>query len=258
MGKFAEASRKRKIESLSWGLASRMGDLALLTLFLGLSLSMPSKHSGKFFGKTFRKLHDILDEATVKTVFYRLKQQGLINYSQRLWQTPQIIQAGKDRLRQLLPAYDEKRIWDKRLYLVSYDIPNDKKITRDRLRQTLKQLGCGLLQESVWLTPYNPKQVLEKFVAKNDLFGQVLISDLGKDGSVGGENLHSLVNRVYLLDELNQRYQEFVNQWPSKPPTPEILSRFFSILKDDPQLPFELLPDDWLGEQAWELVKIYV
>lgn len=258
MGKFAEASRKRKIESLSWGLASRMGDLALLTLFLGLSLSMPSRHTGKFLGKTFQKLHDTLDETTLKTVFYRLKQKGLISYAKNIWQTPQITQSGKNRLRQLLPAYDEKRIWDKRLYLISYDIPNTKKTLRDNLRQILKSLGCGLLQESVWLTPYNPKKILEAFVEKNDLAGQVLLSDLGKDGSIGEEDNRSLVNRVYCLDDLNQRYQEFINLWPAKPPTPKILSRFFSILKDDPQLPFELLPDDWLGEQAWELVKTYV
>ena len=258
MGKFAEVSRKRKIESLSWGLATRMGDLALLTLFLGLSLSIPSRHTGKFLGKTFRKLYDVLDETMIKTVFYRLKQQGLVNYSKRLWQTPQITSEGKKRLKQILPEYNSVRTWDEHLYLISYDIPNTKKSIRDNLRQILKSLGCGLLQESVWLIPYNPKQILEEFVGKHDLFGQVLISDLGKDGSVGEEDNRSLVNRVYHLDDLNQRYQEFINQWSVKPPAPEILSHFFSILKDDPQLPFELLPDGWLGEQAWELVKTYV
>ena len=255
MGQFAKVSRKRKIETLSWGLATRMADLALISLFLGLTLSLPSKHTGKFLSKIFRKIHQSLDEEKIKAVFYRLKQQGLVSYSKRLWQTPQITQAGRKRLTRLLPEYNETRTWDKRLYLISYDIPEVKKPDRDNLRRVLKTLGCGLLQESVWLTPYNPKEVLESFVAKNNLIGQVLVSDLGTNGTVGEEDNRGLVSRVYHLDDLNRRYQEFINQWtPTKAPL-EMLTHFFSILKDDPQLPFELLPDDWLGESAWELVK---
>ena len=255
MGQFAKVSRKRKIESLSWGLATHMADLALISLFLGLTLSLPSKHTGKFLSKIFRKIHQSLDEEKIKTVFYRLKQQGLVSYSKRLWQTPQITQAGRTRLTQLLPQYNETRTWDKHLYLISYDIPEAKKPDRDNLRRVLKTLGCGLLQESVWLTPYNPKEILESFVAKNNLIGQVLVSDLGANGTIGEEDNRGLVSRAYQLDDLNRRYQEFINQWtPNKPPL-EMLSYFFSILKDDPQLPFALLPDDWLGESAWELAK---
>ena len=216
MGKFAEASRKRKIADLSWGLAVKMSDLVLVTLFLGLTFTAPSKHTGKFLSKIFRKVHEYLSEDKIRTVFYRLKQDGLVNYSKRLWQTPQITQAGKKRLQQLLPEYNEIRTWDKHLYLISYDIPESKKPERDNLRRLLKTLGCGLLQESVWLTPYNPKEILENFVVKNDLIGLVLVSDLGKDGSIGEEDNRGLVARVYRLDQLNRRYGEFLDHWKNK------------------------------------------
>lgn len=255
MGKFAEISRKRRIEDLSWKLASRMSDLVLLSLFLGLTLSMPSRHTGKFLSKIFKKIHNSFDENKTRTVFYQLKQQGLIDYSRRLWQQPQITAQGKKRLESILPIYLKSRPWDKHLYLISYDIPELKKVERNRLRRLLKTIGCGLLQESVWLTSYNPKIILEEFVTKNDLIGLVLVSDLGKDGSIGEEDNRGLVARVYRLDQLNRRYGEFLEHWENKKPQPEALSHFFSILKDDPQLPFELLPNDWFGEQAWELIK---
>ncbi|MBU1327173.1 hypothetical protein KKB64_04890 [Patescibacteria group bacterium] len=35
-------------------------------------------------------------------------------------------------------------------------------------------------------------------------------------------------------------------------------TRYLSILRDDPQLPFQLLPDNWLGLKAYQLYrKIY-
>ena len=255
MGEFGKIARKRKLTDFSWGLAARMTDLSLIGLFLGLSLSLPSKHTSKFLSQIFGKIQGPIDETKIKNSFYQLKRQGLIVYGLRLWQTPQITQAGKEKLKRLLPHYNNKRIWDKRLYLVSYDIPNSKKAVRDNLRQILKTLGCGLLQESVWLTPYNPKEVLKNFVAENNLSGLVLLSDLGLDGNIGEEDNRGLVGRVYRLEELNQRYGEFLDQWKNKPPQPESLPQFFSILKDDPQLPFALLPNDWLGEKAWELIS---
>ncbi|MCG2691487.1 CRISPR-associated endonuclease Cas2 [Microgenomates group bacterium] len=255
MGKFTEESRKRKIEDLSWGLVSHMNDLVLLSLFLGLSLAMPSKRTGKFLSQIFKKLHQSLNQDKIRNTFYQLKQKGLIDYSKRLWNQPQITRQGQKRLQSILPEYQAERTWDDRLYLISYDIPENKKTDRDNLRKLLKNLGCGLLQESVWLTPYNPKTILKNYVKKNDLAGLVLVSDLGKDSSIGEEDNLSLINRVYQLDDLNLRYQEFIEQWSQKKPSQEMISHFFSILKDDPQLPFELLPDNWLGEKAWESVK---
>ena len=252
MGKFAEISRKRRIEDLSWGLASRMSDLVLLGLFWDLGRG---KFVGDFFVRRGEEREESFTEPKIKQVYYQLKQKGLIDYARGSLLSSQITDQGRKRLESILPIYLESRPWDKHLYLISYDIPELNKVGRNRLRRLLKTIGCGLLQESVWLTPYNPKIILEEFVAKNDLAGLVLVSDLGKDGSIGEEDNRGLVARGYRLGELNRRYGEFLDHWKNKKTQSETLSHFFSILKDDPQLPFGLLPDDWLGEQAWELIK---
>ncbi|MCG2691372.1 hypothetical protein L6272_00945, partial [Microgenomates group bacterium] len=256
MDKFERLARKRKIEKLSWGLAFRMTDLVLLQLFLGLNLVARSRHAGKFLEGNFKKIHNNFDEEKIKRAFYELKKGGFVEYGKRLWLNPQITQEGKRRLADFLPQYDPVRTWDKRLYLITYDIPEKERKNRDLLRRFLKKIGCGLLQESLWITPYNPKKVINEYVAEAGLEELILISDMGKDGEIGQEDIRELINRVYGLDKLNERWREFINKAAEKKYREmERVSWFSSILKDDPQLPFELLPDNWQGEKAWQIVK---
>lgn len=88
------------------------------------------------------------------------------------------------------------------LYLVSYDIPTKVNASRDLLRLYLRSIGCGLLQESLWLAPYNPGQLLEEYSREHRIAGTILVSRLGHDGSVGQEKLDALLARVYRLDDL--------------------------------------------------------
>lgn len=254
--KLERLKRRRKIEALSWGLTFRLTDLVLITLFLGLTLSMPSKHASKFWAKTFRGVKKSIDEEKIKRAFYQLKKYGLAEYGKRWWLEPQITAAGKKRLAAVLPLYDSERVWDKKLYLVTYDIPEKERVKRNQLRRYLAKIGCGLLQESVWITPYNPKEVIRDYAENAAISDLILISDLGKDGQIGQEDVRDLIGRVYRLEELNQRYRELLEAIRRrKISKKDIPARFFAILKDDPQLPFELLPDGWLGETAWEKTK---
>ena len=71
--------------------------------------------------------------------------------------------------------------------------------------------------------------------------------------------MDDLVNRVYKLDQLNQRYSEFIF-WVRKGrlDKKQIAFKFLSILADDPQLPFDILPYNWLGNKAYKLFKKHV
>lgn len=128
------------------------------------------------------------------------------------------------------------------------------------LRYYLKKIGCGKLQNSVWVTPYNPREILEDFVERNELKGAVIISAVGDKENVGEETLAELVARVYDLDELHWQYLQFNKKYyrykKFEPETKQqVVFDFLSILKDDPQLPFSLLPSDWAGKEAYEIFK---
>lgn len=198
---------------------------------------------------------DTINYDVIKEAIKSARRRGWIKKTKRRRVAPEITAEGKKRLASLLPVYQEKRTWDGKMYLVTYDIPEKQRRSRDLLREYLKRLGCGRLQDSVWITPYDPTEILRDYIAKHRLQGTIIVSDMGKDGSIGEENLQELAVRVYGLERLNQRYEAWleeaerlgkVDHW--------LVLQYLSILQDDPQLPFALLPGWWQGDKAYKEV----
>lgn len=236
------------------GILSRATDLTLALIFYSFALGGARNMRGveKVTEGTLELLSDI-NYKSIKRALQELKRKGLVKTARSAWMEVELTAAGKKRIRASLPQYRKKRPWDKNLYLVTYDIPITHNRDRDSLREFLRRLGCGLLQESIWITPYNPTQIVRDFVKEKSLEGTVLVSVLGKDGSIGEMSFEELIERVYALSELNERYEQFVAECAQKNIShAQATFLYLSILKDDPQLPFELLPDWWLGDKAYK------
>lgn len=247
---------------ISEGVVSTAMDITLLLTFYGLEAIMKPptpKGAWQARGAAFEDWEQINYDA-IKNALHRLKNKGLIQYTRETITHPRITKQGLKRLKSAIPVYDKKRVWDGKIYLVTYDIPKEQKNSRERLRYYLKKIGCGRLQNSVWITPYSPQSVLEDFIKQDDLKGAVIISSVGDKENVGEETLEELVNRVYDLDELHWQYLQFNKKYfKYKEFKPEMKSQvifdFLSVLKDDPQLPFKLLPSDWAGTEAYEIFR---
>lgn len=197
-----------------------------------------------------------LNFGTLERAFWVLKRKGFLKIvKEELLIKPATTEAGFRKLKNRVPIYDEKRVWDKKIYLVTYDIPEEDRSDREVLRSQLLKLGCGKLQASVYLTPYNPTEVLREFLEKHWLTGEVLISNLGEDGNIGGGDLKTLLSNVYNLEKLNYRYQQFIDGHKKLDNFSSVLFEFLTILKDDPQIPFALLPENWVGEEAYQIFK---
>ncbi len=141
------------------------------------------------------------------------------------------------------------------MHLVTYDIPETQADERSALRDFIRKIGASHLQDSVWLTPYNPIDTLRSFIADHHLAGTIIVSDLGRDGAIGEEDLKSLVVRLWRLDLLNDRYDEWLSEAKrTKRLDGWMTISYLSILKDDPQLPFPLLPSWWKGDDAYSLI----
>lgn len=236
---------------VSEGLLATTTDITLYLTFL-TSSSFFKPYSSRGVYQAFVEADKALaaiNYQTVKMAFIRLKKQGLLTKERK------ITKAGLKRINELIPAYDQERTWDKKIYLITYDIPTDHNRDRDLLREYLRRIGCTRLQESVWLTPYNPKRILATFAQEKDLQETILVSDLGLDGGIGDEDIKSLIKKVYHLENLNEEYQNFLDQYgQDKNSSPlKVSFDFYHILSRDPQLPFELLPEDWLGEEACQV-----
>ena len=258
-----EKKRKRKVTrelsraalALSEGLFSHAVDMTLwLFAYMG-ELSMPYA-----YGKTWKaqvaadQFLSEINYEVIKNAIITAKKRGYVKTVRRnAW--PEITEEGRKRLAAILPQYDERRAWDGKLHLVTYDIPEIQANDRHVLRDYLRRIGCGRLQDSVWITPYNPIDTLRVFVEEHRLRGSVIVSDMGRDGSIGEEDIRGLIVRVYELEKLNDRYKEWLEEFDGETIDRWAVMLFLSILQDDPQLPFVLLPKWWKGDIVYQKVK---
>lgn len=248
--------KNRDLLNLTEDLFGRSVDatLSLLAYVSALSVVPSFDHSASFQAR-------LISEECLQTVNYDVIKNALITawkkhyIIRRRHALPEITKEGKQRLQEMLPMYDRVRAWDGRLHTVTYDIPEKKHKTRDLLRSHLRRLGCAKLQESVWLTPYNPIDTLRSFIQEQHIEGTVIVSDLGTDASVGEETMDGLITRLYSLESLNERYRVWLDGFSKQSMNFEAYVRYMAILKDDPQLPFPLLPKWWKGDKAHETIK---
>lgn len=254
----------QKLLEATEGLVATATDLVLFLAILPFAL--PGTHT---HGEVSGRVEDVtnliskdLNYRTIKNTIKKLVEAGLIiKNSKRNALDIAITNLGKKRINAIIPTYQKERPWDGHLYLVSYDIPVKPNHKREMLREYLRRIGSVLLQESLWLTPYNPRDLVRDFSTEKAIGGSILISKLGTDGAIGNETLLELIRRVYGLDALNERYEDFLDTWKGKRKSGSlfgIATDYLSILKKDPQLPFPLLPRDFLGEKAYFLYQSLV
>ena len=259
-----------KISEFSKNLISSAADLVLFKIYLGADWKLvgdpPSARGGseadssdgegewRGLGEAFPEIPKLDAQKTLRALRFLLKQGYIELASSEAHLAPQITEEGGKRLDSIFPVYQKERPWDQKFYLVNYDIPVGKNSQRDALRLFLKNLGCVMLQSSVWLTPYNPTKELNTFVEKRGLKEAVVVSVLLDEWNPPPD--------VYRLEEINRRYREFVDPAlrgvqgkEGEVDKMELAFEYFAILNADPQLPFELLPQDWAGAQAQEVFE---
>ncbi len=257
-GDFTKRHMRQEALVLAEGLFSHSVDLVLwmTVYFAGITAIQPkSGNPWRAAMAADRFLNDV-NYDVIKNALLTAKKRHLIKKTKRS-ALPQITKAGKKRLQSVVPIYDAERTWDGRMHVVTYDIPEKKKRDRDQLREYLRRIGCAKLQDSVWVTPYNPIDTLRSFIQEKGLGGTIIVSDLGRDASIGDEDLHDLIVRIYGLKALNMQYEEWLYRYKrQKTINSYALITYLAILKQDPQLPFSLLPKWWSGENAYKKIRL--
>lgn len=243
---------RSKIPQIAEGILARFTDLTLFLIAYNLEVKRPSLAGVEKGARAAEEFLTEVNYESIKRALRELRRQGLIRTLKKNVMEPEITAAGRRRLSLLLPQYQKRRPWDGAIYLVTYDIPITQNPERALFREFLRKIGCGLLQESIWVTPYNPTELVKEFVNDKNLAGTVLVSVLGKDGSIGGMTLEELIENVYSIAEVNEGYKSFLWECERREKQKgELVLTYLTVLSDDPQLPFELLPNWWLGDKAY-------
>lgn len=167
--------------------------------------------------------------------------------------------AGKERIVRDFPIFSlAKRKWDGKWRVVIFDINEINRLTRDLLRLKLKELGFGMLQESVWITPHDIARDIREFLEARKLKEQAFVLEIS--AVLAGER-EFLVEKIWHLRDINSEYLEvmlMINNDRvvlSTSRIKEIRKKYLQILLKDPCLPKELLPEDWAGEKTRKAMR---
>lgn len=146
-----------------------------------------------------------------------------------------------------------KKKWDRLWRIVFYDIPEKQRTTRENLEAKLKELGFGMIQESVYISPFDIAEDLREFILAQGLGDKVFVS-VSKQLFAGDSK--SLANKVWCLEKINDQYEELYQKMLKGGKWNDIFAEYEEILRQDPCLPKELLPVGWQGEKVYRGIKI--
>ncbi len=197
-------------------------------------------------------------DKTIKQAISDLFSDGLLEYRNRndnvlIRPTPK----GYDLLASYYHYYRSYgTAWDRKIRLLTYDIAEKDRPERDAIRRVLKLSGCGMWQNSFWISIYPIEDILNRL--KDSGLRQRLLSYEVK--FLSGD-LKLLAGSSWNLIELNKHYQDInqkLNEVIRKPRSKrtmvdifrENFLRYQRELELDPGLPSELLPKDWYGVEV--------
>lgn len=163
----------------------------LLMLITGVALGL-SGSPGMYFRilKAFKKDWEILDNPQFSRSVESLVKQGLVICRQNSDGTLSVDLTNKGRKRGTLynisapTVTGQKKPWDGIWHVVMFDIPTNKNRVRDSFRFHLKQLGFVELQQSVFVSPYSAREIVDMLSSLHDVFGGVVymeVSDISNE-----------------------------------------------------------------------------
>ncbi len=186
--------------------------------------------------------------------------------------TPKCIELLEEGARRIFqPRYDP---WDGRWRLLTYSMPESKSHLRRRLRRRLLWFGFGALNHTTWISCRDLRADVEQIVDSLSVRSYVEFFIAEHQGFSSGEEI---VARCWNLEQLDEYYAALIARYD--PPFQEHQARLaagdrleprecfaqrFMLVHEyrfspyvDPNLPLELLPDDWLGERTTQLFQQY-
>ncbi|KHL12171.1 phenylacetic acid degradation operon negative regulatory protein [Mumia flava] len=152
------------------------------------------------------------------------------------------------------------RDWDGTWTVVSFSLPDTRRRERHELRSRLVWEGFGPLHSGQWIAA--GARPVDAVVAELGLAEHVTV--LSSRAAAPTDD-RDLVDRAFDTDAIAARYRAFVDRWGAAAPLPGLpddLARqlvlhtdWLQLVRQDPHLPAQLLPDDWPAIRADEIFR---
>lgn len=155
---------QRKVRLPEYGVSDRIRwpEVLLRTVYAAgvLSMAVVAPNSLKIF-KNFNIDDNRFHIFRAKRSMERLIKLGLLKRSINRGEVyVEITEKGDSYLRNIykIPV---KREWDGKWRIVIYDVPEQKRRSRNKFRRKLQEIGFRLLQTSVWVYPYKTEGLVD-------------------------------------------------------------------------------------------------
>jgi len=206
-----------------------------------------------------------VDPSTTRVVMMRLRNDGWFATQRDGRETRYLLSKRGIRLmnegRQRIFSHPSLQ-WSGEWSMARFSFSEQDRNSRAAARRQLAWLGYGQFTASTWMSPHDSLDDVE--VSLNEL--PLATLDLLKVRTRGLEYDRDIARRCWDLDALNASYRAFVERYE---PTADAAESFIgpasliervSLTGDyrsfpfrDPDLPLELLPDEWMGFRAHEV-----
>jgi len=258
----------------------RTRDILLLGLSRGLDLFEEIRDPLQLVSKSYENMYGWVPEKYKRHNFNHLVWRNIkTGYIEKIEKRGEIYirltsQGNKKIVRDFPFLALQNKRWDKEWRVVIFDIEEKSKQIRERFRNKLRELGLGMLQESVFISPYDISKDFTEFIDAQDLNESTYLLEVS---SIAVGDIKAFVNRVWHLDKISDFYREIVgkiqdndlildrdrlNKLNDRRKSKKVLDlinevrkAYLEVILKDPFLPKELLPLDWEGEKARNLVK---
>ena len=208
-----------------------------------------------------------IGEPTARIVLSRMRKEGWFDTRREGRQVVyeltgtawQLLDEGRERIfrRTTEP-------WDGQWRMVIYAVPEQNRAEREQLRRTLSWLGFGPLATATWISPHERLDEVDRALSGASAARLDLLTCRSRDRATDLD----MVERCWDLKTLGRDYADLVARLEELPPAAELAAlpgadalrlrielvagyRHFPFR--DPDLPAELLPEDWPGRRAHEL-----
>lgn len=220
-----------------------------------------------------------ISERAARSTLSRMKQEGWFETRKSGRRTHHIlthrgraiVEQGNQRIFEAASAQ-----WDGRWHLVVYTLPEEKRELRNELRKKLIWYGFGHLAPGTWISPHDRRAEIETIL--DDLAVHTHVTMFA---GTHVENIthQELVRRCWDIPKLAQEYQTFIEHYQDAyralqthhvtrgqitlPQAHCFVQRFWLTYdfqpfpRKDPNLPQELLPNNWVGTAARQLFTNY-
>lgn len=187
-----------------------------------------------------------------------------------------ITRGGKEKIKRDYPMLAlSDRKWDGKWRIVIFDIAETSKIVRESIRLKLKELGFGMLQKSVWVSPHDVIVDFREYIRGKGLEDSVFAFETSY--LLAGDP-RTLAEKIWKLNEINQQYEEvfialeklkrmyielcdrnkqYTMEEKMENEFTDLKIRYLQVLLSDPFLPSQLLPMSWSREKTLSLIKSF-